>query len=277
MINSADVSKHHTTGDLASRILNGINQAGKSYDNVSINDLAAVDEFHIGGREATRRFLDQLEINSDHHVLDIGCGLGGASRFAADSYGCTVCGVDLTNEFIETGNLLNEWACPNQSIQLVQGNALAMDFPDGSFDVAFMLHVGMNMPDKVTLATEAWRVLKRGGTLGIYDIMRTGTGELLYPVPWASTADASSVATPDEYKEALDKTGFVVSNVQSRLDESLEFFHQLQVKQANQQSPPPLGLHIILGDDGPTKVKNMIKNIDRGIVAPVEIIARKQN
>ena len=275
MINLTEVSDHYTTGDLANRILAGIRQAGKSQDVLSIDDLAAVDEFHIRGREATRVFLDQLTIEPQHHVLDIGCGLGGASRFASFSYGCTVTGLDLTQEFVETGNLLNEWVSQEQSVRLVQGNALEMHFSDNSFDIAFMLHAGMNISNKAAIVAEAWRVLKPGGVLGIYDVMLIGSGELTFPVPWASHPAASAVGTPDQYKKALAKTGFVLETEQSRLDESVEFFQRLQAKSANDQTPPPLGLHLLLGENGPQKVRNMIDNINKGIVAPVELIARK--
>lgn len=65
-----------------------------------------MDEFHIGGRLATESFLGRLDIGAGHHVLDVDCGLGGGSRFAAQRYGCRVPGVDLTQEYVETGNEL---------------------------------------------------------------------------------------------------------------------------------------------------------------------------
>ena len=39
--------------------------------------------------------------------------------------------------------------------------------------------------------------------------------------------------------------------------------------------PPPLGLHILMGDEAPAKVANMIENITASRVAPVELIAEK--
>ena len=49
----------------------------------SSHDLAPVDEFHIGGRQATIDFAEQLHIEPGKRLLDIGCGLGGASRYFA--------------------------------------------------------------------------------------------------------------------------------------------------------------------------------------------------
>ena len=38
---------------------------------------------------------------------------------------------------------------------------------------------------------EARRVLRDGGTFAVYEVMRTGDGDLAFPIPWAETADLS--------------------------------------------------------------------------------------
>ena len=133
----------------------------------------------------------------------------------------------------------------------------------------------MNIADKRALAEEARRILKPGGFLGIYDVMRVGDGELTYPVPWATQAKSSAVASPDEYKRALDEAGFVLSAERDRSAFALDFFERLRDDARGSQGPPPLGLHILMGEDAPTKVQNMIENISAGRVAPVELVAQK--
>jgi ubiquinone/menaquinone biosynthesis C-methylase UbiE len=80
---------------------------------------------------------------------------------------------------------------PNQRV-------LDMLFESGAFDAAYMLHVGMNIADKRQLCADVHRVLRPGACFGIYDLMRTGAGELEYPVPWASVPEISAVASPDD-------------------------------------------------------------------------------
>ena len=92
MLTQQDISTHYTHGELIAAIRAGIEALGKTTDSITLNDLAALDEFHIGGRQASRHFLDQLGLASDKHVLDVGCGLGGAARFAASHYRCRVDG-----------------------------------------------------------------------------------------------------------------------------------------------------------------------------------------
>ena len=97
-----DVSHHYTRGNLVAAIRGGVEALGKTINSITIDDLAPVDEYHIGGRQASEDFLGQLDLTPEKQVLDVGCGLGGAARFVASRYGCQVTGIDLTPEFIET-------------------------------------------------------------------------------------------------------------------------------------------------------------------------------
>lgn len=271
----ADVSRHYTHGSLIEAIGSGLTSLGKTVDTTTVDDLAAVDEFHIGGRRASEEFLGQLGLSAQSHVLDVGCGLGGAARFVASRYGSRVTGIDLTSEYVETGNTLCKWVGLDKRISLQEGSALAMPFPVAQFDGAYMLHVGMNIEDKEKLAAEVARVLRAGSLFGIYDVMRTAPGDLAYPVPWAVTADLSAVAEPERYKKALEGAGFAVTAERNRRDFALAFFADLRAKTAAAGGPPPLGLHILMGMSTPEKVQNMIDNISKGRIAPVELIARK--
>jgi ubiquinone/menaquinone biosynthesis C-methylase UbiE len=270
-----DVSGHYTHGSLTDAIRDGLASLGKAPGTVTVDDLAAVDEFHIGGQKASQDFLDQLEFRADRHILDVGCGLGGAARFVASRYGSRVTGIDLTGEYVETGKALCKWVGLGPSIVLHQGSALGMPFADNHFDGAYMLHVGMNIEDKDKLAAEVGRVLRPGSPFGIYDVMRTGPGDLTYPVPWAATADLNAVAELDRYKKALERAGFVITAERNRRDFALAFFADLRARTAAAGGPPPLGLHVLMGKTTPEKVQNMIDNISNGRIAPVELIARK--
>jgi ubiquinone/menaquinone biosynthesis C-methylase UbiE len=269
------VATHYGHGTLLGAILDGVQQLGKSPDTVTVEDLGPVDEFHIGGRVATKDFLDQLDIAADDHVLDIGCGLGGASRFATQQYGCRVTGIDLTHEYVKTGEVLCSWVGLDNRITLEQGDATATSYSDGAFDKVYMMHVGMNIANKQALASELRRVMRPGGRLGIYDVMRVGDGDLSFPVPWATTPEESNVWSPDEYKAALEAAGLRVIAERNRSAFALEFFSQLQARAASAGGPPPLGLHILMGDAAAEKVKNMVENVSQNCVAPVELVAER--
>ena len=256
-------------------IYDGVARLGKTPATVTVEDLAPVDEFHIGGRQASEDFLGQLGLAPDQRVLDVGCGLGGSARFAATRYGCRITGVDLTEEFVSTGQVMCDWVGLGDRVSLRQGSALAMPFEADTFDDAYMLHVGMNIDDKRRLCAEVHRVLRPGGCFGIYDVMRTGEGKLAYPVPWAATPATSAVHSVDDYRVALLAAECATTAERNRRDFALEFFAKLKTSATGASGPAPLGLHILMGDTAPLKIANMVANIASGTLAPVEIVARK--
>jgi len=268
------VSDHYGHGGLLDSIRTALDALGRTVETITIEDLGPVDEFHIGGRPATKKLIEQLGFVAEGHVLDVGCGLGGAARFVASSFGTRVSGIDLVQEYVETGNALCDWVQLTDRILLREGSALDMPYEDETFDGGYMLHVGMNIEDKGRLFKEVARVLKPGASFGVYDVMRQAEGELTYPLPWAGSADTSHLGTVPKYKEALRNAGFKVTTEENRRDFALEFFQDLRAKAKAGGGPPPLGLHTLMQASTGTKVNNMIENIEKGLVAPVEIIAR---
>jgi len=270
------VSDHYLHGDLLNAIETSLPALGKTTQNVTIEDLAPVDEFHIGGRLATDSLINQLNFSEQDHVLDVGCGLGGAARYVVDKYKNRVTGIDLAPEYIATGNELCSWLNLDRYITLKQGSALSMPFQDSMFDGGYMLHVGMNIDDKASLFSEIYRVLKPGSSFGVYDIMRKKEGELTYPVPWATEISTSKLSTPEQYIQALSDAGFGISKENDRRDFAIEFFKQLRAKAEANGGPPPLGLHTLMQESTADKIRNMIENISNGYIAPVEIIVQKR-
>jgi SAM-dependent methyltransferase len=267
----AGVARHYGSHDVLVRIRAGLLALGHDPDDIAPDVLKPVDEFHIGGAQATADLLAKLDLRADLDVLDIGSGVGGPARTIARTYGCRVAGVDLTPHFVETARALSAMAGMADRVRFEVGSALALPFPDRSFDVALLLHVGMNVPDKSLLFRETRRVLRDGGTFAIYEVMRTGEGDVSYPVPWAETADLSALATPEEYRAAAVAAGFALTAEESRREMALEFFARLQA-QATSDAPPPLGLHNLMGPSVKEKSANMIAAVKAGMIAPVQMV-----
>ena len=265
------VERHYAVGN----ILDGIRSALDKEGPVSVDDLKAVDEFHIGGRIASERFFSRLGFTKGQNILDIGAGIGGGARFAADRFGVNVTGVDLTPEYVEVGEELNRWSGMEGRVKLEVGDATDLRFPDASFDGAFTMHVLMNVSDKAKVFSEVFRVLRPGSVFGIYDVVKYGKGEIRFPVPWATDASESFLATIDEYKKGLESAGFEVDSVTDRYEFGVEFFTSVRDKLRAAGGPPPLGIHLLMGSNAPEKVENITENLLAGLVAPADIIVRK--
>lgn len=271
----AELNRHYGPGGLIEAVRCGIERLGKDTATITVDDLAVLDEFHVGGREASQALLDPLAFSAAHRVLDVGCGLGGTARYVAQRYGCQVTGVDLTAEFVETGQTLNGWLGLDGRVMLRHGDALALPFADASFDSAYLMHVGMNIADKVALFAELARVLRPGGKIALYDLMKSGEGEIAFPLPWASDANHSFVAPLEEYRRALQAAGCEVSLIRNRRDYALGFFDAARDKAKRSDGPPPLGLHLVMGELASTKYRNMIEAVIAGVIAPMEMVATR--
>src|SRR4051794_24464377 len=193
------VSQHYGHGDLEAALLAALQRAGKNIDALGYADLALVDEFHIGGRPATRELGAQIDLPAGARVLDIGCGIGGPARCFAAERGWRVEGIDLTAEFVAVAQALSRRGGMADKVSFRQASATDLPFAHASFDGAYMIHVGMNIADKKAVFTEVRRVLKPGGVFAIYDAMRQSDGAFAYPVPWSSEPATNHVATPDAY------------------------------------------------------------------------------
>ena len=272
---SKAVAQHYSQGGLLAAIESGLAQLGKTPTNVTMEDLAPIDEFHIGGRQASDDFLSQLPFAAECHLLDVGCGLGGPARYAAKRFGAHVTGIDLTADYIDVGEALCRWVGLEEAVTLRQASALDLPFAEGLFDGGYMLHVGMNIADKERLFSEVARVLKPGSHFGVYDVMQVGAEALSFPVPWADTPATSATAAPADYRAALEAAGFTIVAQRDRRAFALDFFAELSAKTKAAGGPPPLGTHILMGETRAQKIANMIENISSGRLAPVEMIARK--
>lgn len=265
----ATLAEHYHHGSLLTAILAALVASGKDIEHLTPADLAPVDEFHVGGRRATVEFAAALAPRAGAKLIDIGCGLGGASRYFAQELGCRVTGVDLTEEYVSVAAALAARLGLSDRVSYQTASALALPFAADEFDAAYMLHVGMNVPDKASLFAEVRRVLKPGGKFGIYDVMRTGDGEAAFPLPWASGPAASFVDEAAHYRAGLEQAGFVVESERNLRDLALDVFAR-----ASRSAGSPLGLHLAMGSTAAAKLRNLAAAISGGVLSPVEMIAR---
>ena len=271
-----DVSNHYNSGALLERIDAALREGGADPENIGVDDLKPVDEFHTGGIEATTALLDQLAIAPGMTVLDIGCGLGGTARHIVHRYGAKVIGVDLTEEFVETARALNARLHLDEAIDLHVGSALDLPLTDASADLVCMFHVGMNIADKDALFAEVSRVLKPGSLFALFDVMEgeDGLAGMAYPVPWAGSAEISHLHLPGTYRRAAHAAGLGEHTERDRSPFALDYFDRV-FRMIEAHGLPPLGIHLLMGETAGEKIQNYVENVKAGRIAPTEMIFEK--
>lgn len=109
--------------------------------------------------------IEYSRAKSPKKILDVGCGIGGSSRILARTFpSAEVIGITLSPEQAERARALTRDAdLTNARFEIV--NALAMSFPDNTFDLVWACESGEHMPDKKKYVEEMVRVLKPQGQL----------------------------------------------------------------------------------------------------------------
>lgn len=273
MTTEQQVASHYTHGSLQQAIYDALKAMGKNPDRLSAADLSAADEFHLGWLAATRALALDLGLARGMHVLDVGSGIGGPARFFAETHGCRVTGIDLTEEFVHVATELTRRCGLSELVSFKQGSALDLPFDAGTFDGATLIHVGMNIADKARLFENVRRVLKPGALFGVYEVMRAGEGDLPYPMLWAQTIETSFVEAPETYRRLLTAAGFKIEREENRREFVLNLAREMREKAAI-HGTPPLSLHVLIGSAWRDRVANVMNTVERGTIAPIEMIAR---
>jgi len=252
------INEHYSKQNLFDAILQSIEDAGFDKNNLTRDDISSFEEFHIGGRDATRHLADFITLEKGKKILDIGCGIGGPARTLAVEYECDITGIDLTEEYIDTAKKLTKLVGLEDSINFQVENATNLSFESNSFDIVWMQHVNMNIENKEKLFAEAQRVLKPLGHVVFYEILQLNNLPLNCPVLWASSQELSHLITEDTIRQKLDKVGLREVQWEDRTLFAIKWFEKLAALKQKEESTK-LNLSQVTHKNIPQKVVNVLQ------------------
>jgi SAM-dependent methyltransferase len=160
-------------------------------------------------------------------------------------------------------------------VQVVCGDALALPFADGTFDLAWTQAVSQNIADKQGFVAELARVVRLGGHVALFEVVVGPGGSLEFPVPWADRQEQSWLPTADDLHKLLDAGPLEVvawNEGQDALDAISNAAQALQ-------SPPAghkLGLHILM-PDLEARMTGLARNVAQQKIALVQAVARRRD
>lgn len=104
-------------------------------------------------------------ISKPQRIIDVGCGIGGSSRYLARKYGAHVVGITLSPNQAKRATEITSSAGLSDKVSFQVADALKQPFPDEQFDFVWSMESGEHMPDKEKFMAELVRVTKPGGQI----------------------------------------------------------------------------------------------------------------
>lgn len=231
-----------------------------------------------GGTDEVDRVLEGLDL-SGLAVLDLGCGLGGATVHLARRHRvASIVGIDIEDNLIEACVELASRAGLSEKarFRLVEPGPLPSD--DGSLDMVFSKDSIIHIADKHALARDIFRCLKPGGWFAASDWLAgyTGTPSPEMQVYIAAEGLDFGLASTAVYEAALEAAGFVDI---STTDRNPWYRQEARRERDNLKGASYAGLESAVSKEFLDREigvwEKMIVVLDRGELRPTHLRARK--
>lgn len=136
-----------------------------------------------------------MNLKTGMKVLDVGCGVGGPAREISNFTGCDIVGLNNNGYQIQKANAHAKREKLNHKVSFVKGDFMVsclstssmicrwmltglggqqhLEFPDDSFDAVYAIEATVHAPSLQAVYEQIYRVLKPGGTFGVYEWVMT--------------------------------------------------------------------------------------------------------
>ena len=162
---------------------------------------------HFGGSQSTDALAALCHIDRGAYVLDVGCGSGMTPCYLAQTIGCRVVGVDISQRMIAWSRRRAHRACLDDRVIFSVADAQHLPFADRTFDVVICESVTAFVADKPRAVAEYTRVIRPGGYVGLNE------GAWLTPPPadlaayLARVMAGADFLAPDAWRNLLAGAG----------------------------------------------------------------------
>jgi arsenite methyltransferase len=188
------------------------------------------DSFHPGGTHLTDRLGQLTQLTRDSRVLDVAAGRGTSAFRLAQTFGCEVVGVDLSEDNVKLASEDASTRGVANRVSFRLADAEKLPFETHTFDAILCECAFCTFPAKQAAAGEFFRVLRPGGRVGLSDLTKTAgpLPELDGLLSWIACIGAAQPV--ESYAETLRRAGLTIESIESHGYALIEMVRRIQGK-----------------------------------------------
>lgn len=141
-----------------------------SAERIKVAELIWGDGFTFpGGADHVLQMVKPMTLTSAKSMLDIGCGLGGATRAIAKTFGTWVVGMEASPALAAAGKQYSEMAGLAKKAPIQHFDPSTVEFPPKKYDAVCLRNVFSSLTDKHRLLEQVEKALRPGGSILVSD------------------------------------------------------------------------------------------------------------
>ena len=199
------------------------------------------DSIFDASRRTVQKMASFLELESSRQILDIGSGYGGAARYLANTLGCQVDCLNLSEAQNQRNRKLTRSQGLDKQVQIFEGNFEQMPFNDNLYDVVWSQDSLSYTSSCVNVFAEVYRVLKKDGQFIFTDIMQSDDcpKDVLQPI--LDRVNLDSMESIGSYTRIAKRLGFEEIQIIELSEQLVSHYSQvLKELEANYENLVPI-------------------------------------
>lgn len=229
-----------------------VNIARDYYNSEDADNFYAIiwggEDIHIGlyetenepiidaSHRTVRHIADCLgDIGPDHSVLDIGSGYGGAARYLADTFGCNVTALNLSEKENQRNREINIERELSDKINVIDGSFEDIPADDNTFDIVWSQDAILHSGHREKVLQEVVRVLKPGGRFIFTDPMQSDDCPegVLHAI--LDRIHLSTLGSPKFYRDTLSELGMTEIHFEEHSQQLINHYSSVLQETKNRQ------------------------------------------
>ena len=190
---------------------------------LNFNEVCKIDQLHYHGAASVQLAIDALAIKENSHVLEIGAGWGGPSRFIAGRTKAQVTALELQNDFNSVGESITKRCGLNSFVTHRQDDFLKVEFKNFKFEHIVSWLALYHIPNRKFFTEKMYGLMVPGGTIFIEDLIQGSAYKDADLEQLNKELFANSLVDENKYLDGLRAVGFEIISAENMASDWLEF------------------------------------------------------